>query len=78
MIWKRFLSYGREPRVKARDLKSAWQEVTIKVWTKSEIDTEAFRKFIKQALSSYLKQAKADAANPEDLMPWKQLDANGI
>ena len=65
--------YGREPRVKARDLKSAWQEVTIKVWTKSEIDTEAFQKFVKQALNSYLKQAKAEAANPEDLMPWKQL-----
>jgi excinuclease ABC subunit A len=65
--------YGREPRVKARDLQSAWQEVTIKVWKKSEIDTGAFRKFLTQALKSYLGQAKAESANPDDLMPWKKL-----
>ena len=65
--------YGREPRVKARDLKTAWQEVTIKVWKKSEIDTPAFRKFLTQALASYLKLSKVESANPDDLMPWKQL-----
>ena len=65
--------YGREPRVKARDLKTAWQEVTLKVWQKSEIDTPAFRKFLSQAIASYLKLSKAESANPEDLMPWKQL-----
>ncbi|MFN9720282.1 MAG: excinuclease ABC subunit UvrA [Planctomycetota bacterium] len=65
--------YGREPRVKARDLKTAWQEVTIKVWKRDEIDTPAFRKFLAQALSSYLKLSRAEATNPEDLMPWKQL-----
>ncbi len=31
--------YGREPRVKVKNLKSAWQEITIKVWKKDEIDT---------------------------------------
>jgi excinuclease ABC subunit A len=65
--------YGREPRVKARDLKTAWQEVTLKVWKKDEIDTPAFRKFLNQALASYLKLSKVESANPEDLMPWKQL-----
>jgi excinuclease ABC subunit A len=65
--------YGREPRVKARDLKSAWQEVSIKVWKKSEIDTPAFRKFVDEAVRSYLKLAQAEAVNPEDLMPWKKL-----
>jgi len=65
--------YGREPRVKARDLKTAWQEVTLKVWKKDEIDTPAFRKFLNQALASYLKLSRAESANPEDLMPWKQL-----
>ncbi|HQX52037.1 MAG TPA: excinuclease ABC subunit A, partial [Planctomycetaceae bacterium] len=66
-------AYGREPRVKARDLKTAWQEVTIKVWKKSEVDTPAFRQFLKQAAKSYLKLSQAEATNPEDLMPWKQL-----
>jgi len=66
-------AYGREPRVKARDLKTAWQEVTIKVWQKSEIDTPEFSQFIKQALKSYMSLSKAEAANPEDVMPWKVL-----
>ena len=66
-------AYGREPRVKVRDLKTAWQEVTIKVWQKSEIDTPEFRQFIKQALKSYMSLSKAEAVNPEDLMPWKVL-----
>ena len=58
---------------KRRNLKTAWQEVTIKVWKKSEVDTPAFRQFLKQALKSYLTLSKAEATNPEDLMPWKQL-----
>ncbi len=66
-------AYGRDPRVKARNLKTAWQEVTIKVWKKTEVDTPAFRQFLKQALKSYLTLSKAEARNPEDLMPWKQL-----
>ena len=66
-------AYGSDPRVKARNLKTAWQEVTIKIWKKSEVDTAAFRQFLKQALKSYLTLSKAEATNPEDLMPWKQL-----
>ena len=66
-------AYGRDPRVKARNLKTAWQEVTFKIWKQSEVDTPAFRQFLKQALKSYLTLSKAEATNPEDLMPWKQL-----
>ena len=66
-------AYGRDPRVKTRNLKTAWQEVTVKIWNKSEVDTPAFRQFLKQALKSYLTLSKAEATNPEDLMPWKQL-----
>ncbi len=66
-------AYGRDPRVKARNLKTAWQEVTIKVWKKSEVDTPAFRQFLKKALKSYLTLSTAEATNPDDLMPWKQL-----
>ncbi|MCA9011489.1 MAG: ATP-binding cassette domain-containing protein, partial [Planctomycetaceae bacterium] len=66
-------AYGRDPRVKARNLKTAWQEVTIRIWNKAEVDTPAFRQFLKRALKSYLTLSKAEATNPEDLMPWKQL-----
>jgi excinuclease ABC subunit A len=65
--------YNSEPRVRARNLKTAWQEVTVQVWKKSEIDTPAFRKFLAKALQSCLQLSKAEAANPEDLMPWKKL-----
>jgi excinuclease ABC subunit A len=65
--------YSSEPRVRVRNLKTAWQEVTIQVWKKSEIDTPAFRKFLAKALQSCLQLSNAEAANPEDLMPWKKL-----
>ena len=66
--------YGREPRVKARNLKTAWQEVTIRIWNREEVATPAFRSFLKAALNSYLTLSQAESANPEDLMPWKKLD----
>ncbi len=65
--------YGREPRVKARNLKSAWQEVTLKVWNLQEIDTAEFREFLDAAVDAFLQQSQKEQANPEDLMPWKQL-----
>jgi excinuclease ABC subunit A len=65
--------YSSEPRVRVRNLKTAWQEVTIQVWKKSEIDTPAFRSFLNKALRSCLQLAQTEAANPDDLMPWKKL-----
>ncbi|MGV2334506.1 MAG UNVERIFIED_CONTAM: hypothetical protein LVR18_10465 [Planctomycetaceae bacterium] len=44
----------------------------MQVW-KAEIETPAFRKFLAKALQSCLQLSKAEAANPEDLMPWKKL-----
>lgn len=66
-------AYGREPRVKARNLKSAWQEVTIRIWNRAEVDTPAFRSFLQQASQSFVALGTAESANPEDLMPWKKL-----
>ena len=65
--------YSDSPRVKARNSKSGWQEVSIKVWKKKEIDTPAFRKFLKQAIDAYLAKAAKEKLNPDDLTPWKQL-----
>ena len=65
--------YSQSPRVKARNLKQPWQEVTIKVWKKEEIDTPAFRKILATAVDAHIAQAQKDKANPDDLTPWKQL-----
>ncbi|MCA9065221.1 MAG: ATP-binding cassette domain-containing protein, partial [Planctomycetaceae bacterium] len=66
-------AYGREPRVRVRNLKTPWQEVTVKVWNREEIDNDAFRQFLDTAVAGFLKQSQAEKANPDDLMPWKQL-----
>ncbi len=65
--------YSKSRRVKVRNLKTPWQEVTIKIWKKSEVDTPEFRKFLKRAVDGHLAQAIKEKANPDDLTPWKQL-----
>ena len=65
--------YSQSPRVNVRNMKTPWQEVTIKVWKKSEIDNPAFQAFLKKAAEAHVLQAKKEKANPDDLMPWKQL-----
>jgi excinuclease ABC subunit A len=65
--------YSQSPRVNVRNLKTPWQEVTIKVWKKEEIDNPAFKSFLQEAIKGHLSQATKEKANPEDLMPWKQL-----
>ncbi|MEQ9412105.1 MAG: excinuclease ABC subunit UvrA [Fuerstiella sp.] len=65
--------YSQSPRVNVRNMKTPWQEVTIKVWQKDEIDTPAFRDFLQEAVNAHLAQAKKEKANPDDLTPWKQL-----
>ncbi|MDG1896437.1 MAG: excinuclease ABC subunit UvrA [Fuerstiella sp.] len=65
--------YSQSPRVNVRNLKTPWQEVTIKVWNIEEIDNSAFKSFLQQAVEAHLTQATKEKANPDDLMPWKQL-----
>ena len=65
--------YSETPRVKVRNVKAGWQEITIKVWKKEEIDTPQFRKFLQSAVQAYLAQATKEKLNPQDLTPWKQL-----
>lgn len=65
--------YNQSPRVKVRNLKTPWQEVTIKVWKKSEIDVPAFRNFLSRAVEGHLAQALKEKARPDDLTPWKHL-----
>jgi excinuclease ABC subunit A len=65
--------YGRGARVKAKNLKGPWQEVSITVHWLKEIDTPAFAEFLKEACDSYLGQIHKAKLNPADLTPWKVL-----
>ncbi len=63
--------YGSEPRVKVANRKGPWQEVWMLVHTLDEIDTPAFKAFLKQAAESFHKNLGRMTASPEDVMPWK-------
>ncbi len=65
--------YGRGDRVKVKNLKGPFQEVTITVHWLREIDTPAFQKFLTTAINSYGQQASAAALVIGDLAPWKVL-----
>jgi len=65
--------YGRGDRVKVKNLKGPFQEVTITVHWAREIDTPAFQKFLAAACSSYRQQSTAAALVIGDLAPWKVL-----
>jgi len=63
--------YGSEPRVKVANRKGPWQEIWMLVNTKEEIDTPAFKAFLKQAAESFHKNLGRMSSSPEDVMPWK-------
>ncbi|MFL5338753.1 MAG: excinuclease ABC subunit UvrA, partial [Gemmataceae bacterium] len=63
--------YGREERVQVSNSKGPWQAVEILVFRRAEIDTPAFREFLKEAVASFENNLKRMQTKPEDLMPWK-------
>jgi excinuclease ABC subunit A len=63
--------YGNEPRVWVTNHKGPWQSVVVKVHRLSEIDTPAFRAFLKDAAGAFHATLKRLHQKPEDLMPWK-------
>ncbi len=65
--------YGRGDRVKVKNIKGPFQEVTITVHWAREIDTPAFQKFLASAVNSYRQQSTAAALVVGDLAPWKVL-----
>jgi excinuclease ABC subunit A len=65
--------YGRGDRVRVKNLKGPWQEVTVTVHWLREIDTPAFRTFLSRAAKSYLARTQAVPLNVDDLTPWKVL-----
>lgn len=65
--------YSRADRVVVRNLKSAWQEVIIKIWNLAEVQTPAFRDFLKQAVEAHLTLAKPEPPDLAKMTPWSQL-----
>ncbi len=65
--------YGRGDRVRVKNLKGPWQEVTVTVHWLREIETPAFADFLKKAVAAFLPQARVGSVNPAELMPWTVL-----
>src|SRR4029077_7531319 len=65
--------YGRGDRVRVKNLKGPWQEVTVTVHWLREIDTPEFRAFLKRAVADYQQHTKAEPLKIEELTPWKVL-----
>jgi excinuclease ABC subunit A len=65
--------YGKEPRVKCKNLRGPFQEVQLRVHSYEEIDTPAFWKFLDRAIAGFQKFADRARTSPDDIMPWKVL-----
>ena len=65
--------YGRGDRVKVRNLKGPFQQVTIKVHWLKEIETDAFKDFLQTAMQKFSGQIQKAKLNLNDLTPWKVL-----
>src|SRR5262249_29784772 len=65
--------YGRGDRVRLKNLRGGWQEITVTVHWLREIDTPEFRAFLEQAVKAYLSRTQAAPLNIDELTPWKVL-----
>ncbi|VAX40264.1 Excinuclease ABC subunit A, partial [hydrothermal vent metagenome] len=65
--------YGRGDRVKVKNLKGPFQQVTVKVHWLKEIETEAFKEFLQKAMQTFSGQIQKAKLNLNDLTPWKVL-----
>jgi excinuclease ABC subunit A len=66
-------AYGRQDRVKCKNLQGPFQEVQIAVHSFDEVNRPAFWAFLEQAVEGFKKHTHRVEKNPEDLMPWKVL-----
>jgi excinuclease ABC subunit A len=63
--------YGSGDRVWVTNHKGPWQSVTVLAHRLGEIDTPAFRAFLKEAAESFGRNVQRLRTKPEDVMPWK-------
>ncbi|MFQ5430656.1 MAG: excinuclease ABC subunit A, partial [Phycisphaerae bacterium] len=64
-------AYGSEARVRIRPALNGMDQVRVLVHDKQEIDTPAFRAFLKRAFQAYLKRVESLAARSAGAEPWK-------
>jgi excinuclease ABC subunit A len=62
---------GDAPRVQVANRRGPWQEVAVLGFKLSELETPAFRQFLKDAAMSFFANLKRMQTKPEDVMPWK-------
>jgi excinuclease ABC subunit A len=65
--------YGRGDRVRVKNIKGPWQEITVTTHNRDDVATPEFQKFLDDACRAFLGEAKRATQNPADLMPWKVL-----
>ena len=58
-------------RIRVANRRGPWQEVAILGFKLAELDTPAFRKFLKEAVESFQAAIGKMQTSPEDVMPWK-------
>jgi excinuclease ABC subunit A len=63
--------YGQRERVWVTHHKGPWQSVTVQAHRLSEVDTPAFREFLREAAQSFHDNIRRLQTKPEDVMPWK-------
>lgn len=65
--------YGREPRVRCKNLPGPWQEIELRVHSYQEIDRPEFWEFLDRAIEGFRRVVQRVHQKPEDLRPWKAL-----
>ncbi|QDT36977.1 excinuclease ABC subunit UvrA [Stratiformator vulcanicus] len=65
--------YGPDPRLWVKNIRGPWQEVTFKVHWQEEVETKAFKNFLKEAKRAFLAQAEQTKLDLTELAPWKVL-----
>ncbi|MEX0702115.1 MAG: hypothetical protein WD069_08465 [Planctomycetales bacterium] len=65
--------YGRADRVRVKNLKGPYQEVTITVHWLEEIDTPEYCAFLKEAIAGFIAQSERAPLDLAGLTPWKVL-----
>jgi excinuclease ABC subunit A len=64
-------AYGNFPRVRVKAQRGPWQSVEIAVHWQRELETPAFKDFLKKAAAAFRLNIQRMQTKPEDLMPWK-------
>ena len=62
--------FGTQSRVRVETV-GAWQEIDVRAFSFSEIDTPEFWNFLDLAARNFIEQVNSDDGNSQDLTPWK-------